>query len=119
MQTHHTSIALLLINRYYQESAFVCIVIERKHQVARHSYAFLCQTLLVDMQRLFASVFFVLCCAQAAGARAVGDGEYVFAEYNPFLGDPAAFDKGKDLFKRGLLSEAALALEAEVGAGLA
>ena len=50
----------------------------------------------------------------SAGA-AVGDGEYVFSEHNPFLGDAAAFDKGKDLFKRGLLSEAALALEAEVG----
>jgi hypothetical protein len=52
---------------------------------------------------------------QAAAAGAVTDGEYVFAEHNPFLGDPAAYEKGKDLFKRGLLSEAALALEAEVG----
>lgn len=56
--------------------------------------------------------------AAAAGlASAVGDGEYVFAETNPFLGDAAAFEKGKDLFKRGLLSEAALALEAEVCLG--
>jgi hypothetical protein len=54
---------------------------------------------------------------QAAAAGAVADGEYVFAEHNPFLGDPAAYEKGKDLFKRGLLSEAALALEAEVGVG--
>lgn len=46
----------------------------------------------------------------------MADGEYQFAEHNPFLGDPAALEKGKDLFKRGLLSEAALALEAEVGA---
>lgn len=44
--------------------------------------------------------------------RAVG--EYEFSEHNPFLGDPAALEKGKDLFKRGLLTEAALALEAEV-----
>lgn len=55
---------------------------------------------------------------QAAAAAAAGvasaNGEYLFAEHNPFLGDAAAFDKGKDLFKRGLLSEAALALEAEV-----
>eukprot|EP00879_Flechtneria_rotunda_P013327 GHRR01013917.1.p1 GENE.GHRR01013917.1~~GHRR01013917.1.p1 ORF type:complete len:656 (+),score=254.39 GHRR01013917.1:215-2182(+) len=41
-------------------------------------------------------------------------GEYVFAQNNPFIGDPAALEKGKDLFKRGLLTEAALALEAEV-----
>eukprot|EP00883_Tetradesmus_obliquus_P013392 jgi/Sobl393_1/6343/SZX78416.1 len=43
-------------------------------------------------------------------------GEYQFAANNPFLGDPAALEKGRDLFKRGLLSEAALALEAEVQA---
>ena len=55
--------------------------------------------------------------AAAAAAAAVADGEYVFAEHNPFLGDPAALEKGKDLFKRGLLSEAALALEAEVRSG--
>jgi peroxin-5 len=42
----------------------------------------------------------------------------MFAEHNPFLGDAAAFQKGRDLFKRGLLSEAALALEAEVRIGL-
>lgn len=57
---------------------------------------------------------FLLLQAAAAAVAAAADGEYVFAEHNPFLGDPAAFDKGKDLFKRGLLSEAALALEAEV-----
>jgi hypothetical protein len=45
-------------------------------------------------------------------------GEYQFAASNPFLGDPAALEKGKDLFKRGLLSEAALALEAEVRHGV-
>ncbi|GIL45262.1 hypothetical protein Vafri_2556, partial [Volvox africanus] len=43
-------------------------------------------------------------------------GEYVFSEQNPFLGDPDALQKGKDLFRRGILSEAALALEAEVRA---
>lgn len=57
----------------------------------------------------------VLCVFPQAAAAAQADGEYMFAENNPFLGDPAAFEKGKDLFKRGLLSEAALALEAEVG----
>lgn len=41
-------------------------------------------------------------------------GDYQLSEHNPFLNDPAALEKGKDLFKRGLLSEAALALEAEV-----
>lgn len=62
----------------------------------------------------------VVCCVLQAAANTAGvaDGEYLFAEHNPFLGDAAAFDKGRDLFKRGLLSEAALALEAEVGAGL-
>lgn len=62
----------------------------------------------------------VVCCLLQAAANAAGvpDGEYMFAEHNPFLGDAAAFDKGRDLFKRGLLSEAALALEAEVGVGL-
>jgi peroxin-5 len=50
-----------------------------------------------------------------AGTSGAERGEYIFAADNPFLGDAAAFEKGKDLFKRGLLSEAALALEAEVG----
>ncbi|GAB4823917.1 hypothetical protein N2152v2_010963 [Parachlorella kessleri] len=40
-------------------------------------------------------------------------GEYVMAENNPFLTDTDSFAKGKDLFKRGVLSEAVLALEAE------
>jgi len=43
-------------------------------------------------------------------------GQYVFAANNPFLGDDQALAKGKDLFRRGVLSEAALALEAEVQA---
>ncbi|KAI8464483.1 MAG: hypothetical protein J3K34DRAFT_454916 [Monoraphidium minutum] len=42
--------------------------------------------------------------------------EYAFTDPNPFLGDAAALAKGKDLFRRGLLTEAALALEAEVRA---
>ncbi|PNW73046.1 hypothetical protein CHLRE_14g616750v5 [Chlamydomonas reinhardtii] len=45
---------------------------------------------------------------------ATAPGEYVFSEANPFLGDPEAMQKGKDLFRRGVLSEAALALEAVV-----
>jgi len=43
-------------------------------------------------------------------------GEYIFAADNPFAGDPQAFAKGKDLFRRGVLNEAVLALEAEVTA---
>jgi peroxin-5 len=58
----------------------------------------------------------VLWYAVQASPRQHVRGEYEFAQSNPFLGDPAALEKGKDLFKRGLLSEAALALEAEVGA---
>jgi hypothetical protein len=30
-------------------------------------------------------------------------GEYVFAERNPFEGDPQALEKGKDLFRWGVL----------------
>eukprot|EP00887_Chlorella_sp_A99_P004578 scaffold4.g4578.t1 len=47
----------------------------------------------------------------AAGPRAAG--EYVMAENNPFLLDTDSFAKGKDLFRRGVLTEAVLALEAE------
>ncbi len=43
-------------------------------------------------------------------------GEYVFSFNNPFLGDAEALVKGRDLFRRGVLTEAALALEAEVAA---
>lgn len=46
----------------------------------------------------------------AGGVRAAG--EYVMAENNPFLGDPNALARGKELFRQGVLSEAALALEA-------
>ncbi|GBF99808.1 hypothetical protein Rsub_12561 [Raphidocelis subcapitata] len=51
-----------------------------------------------------------------APLRSAGRRDYVFADPNPFLGDAAALAKGKELFKRGLLTEAALALEAEVRA---
>ncbi|KAL4445746.1 hypothetical protein ABPG77_008945 [Micractinium sp. CCAP 211/92] len=47
----------------------------------------------------------------ATGPRAAG--EYVFAEHNPFLLDTDSFNKGRELFKRGVLTEAVLALEAE------
>ena len=42
-----------------------------------------------------------------------GRGEYVMAENNPFLSDLDSLSKGKELFKRGVLSEAVLAFEAE------
>jgi hypothetical protein len=72
----------------------------------------LCKSILyADSHQSVAGCLFT---AQAASHQHVR-GEYEFAQSNPFLGDPAALEKGKDLFKRGLLSEAALALEAEVG----
>ncbi|EFN57424.1 hypothetical protein CHLNCDRAFT_21245 [Chlorella variabilis] len=40
-------------------------------------------------------------------------GEYVFAEVNPFLLDTDSMSKGRELFRRGVLTEAVLALEAE------
>ncbi|GFH20458.1 peroxisomal targeting signal 1 receptor, partial [Haematococcus lacustris] len=51
-----------------------------------------------------------------AAGRAGAKGEYVFTANNPFAGDEQALTKGKDLFRRGVLTEAALALEAEVQA---
>lgn len=39
---------------------------------------------------------------------------YVFSDMNPYLGHPNPLQEGKDLFYNGLLSEAVLALEAEV-----
>jgi len=39
---------------------------------------------------------------------------YQFADNNPFVGHPNPLKEGQDLFRRGLLSEAVLALEAEV-----
>jgi peroxin-5 len=47
----------------------------------------------------------------AAGPRSAG--EYVMSEDNPFLLDVDSYSTGKELFRRGLLSEAVLALEAE------
>ena len=41
------------------------------------------------------------------------EGAYIMAANNPFLTDTASFSKGKDLFRRGVLTEAVLALEAE------
>ncbi|KAL1815009.1 hypothetical protein ACET3Z_017583 [Daucus carota] len=47
---------------------------------------------------------------QAATSRGV----YVFSEINPYVGHPNPFQEGQELFRKGLLSEAVLALEAEV-----
>ncbi|CAL8464869.1 g4404 [Coccomyxa elongata] len=56
--------------------------------------------------------------AQAARAHEAmanaGTTEYRMSEDNAFLQDPDSFAKGKALFQSGLLSEAVLALEAEV-----
>lgn len=41
------------------------------------------------------------------------DGGYKMAANNPFLLDTNSFEKGRDLFRRGLLSEAVFAIEAE------
>ncbi|KAF8031314.1 hypothetical protein BT93_D0494 [Corymbia citriodora subsp. variegata] len=41
-------------------------------------------------------------------------GVYVFSDMNPYVGHPNPLKEGQDLFRRGLLSEAILALEAEV-----
>lgn len=41
---------------------------------------------------------------------------YVFASPNPFLGHPAAFATGRDLFAQGQLGDAVFALEAELQA---
>ncbi|KAK9917532.1 hypothetical protein WJX75_005407 [Coccomyxa subellipsoidea] len=51
--------------------------------------------------------------AQEAMANA-GTVEYKMSQDNAFLQDPQSFAKGKALFQSGLLSEAVLALEAEV-----
>lgn len=39
---------------------------------------------------------------------------YVFSDLNPYVGHPNPLKEGQDLFRKGLLSEAVLALEAEV-----
>ncbi|XP_011628211.1 peroxisome biogenesis protein 5 isoform X2 [Amborella trichopoda] len=41
-------------------------------------------------------------------------GIYVFASQNPYVGHPNPLKEGQELFRNGLLSEAVLALEAEV-----
>ena len=39
---------------------------------------------------------------------------YAFSEQNPYVGHPNPLKEGQELFRRGLLSEAVLALEAEI-----
>ncbi|KAL1814130.1 hypothetical protein ACET3Z_024195 [Daucus carota] len=41
-------------------------------------------------------------------------GVYVFSDLNPYVGHPNPMKEGQELFRKGLLSEAVLALEAEV-----
>lgn len=41
-------------------------------------------------------------------------GVYVFSDLNPYVGHPDPLREGQELFRKGLLSEAVLALEAEV-----
>lgn len=41
-------------------------------------------------------------------------GIYVFSDMNPYVGHPDPLKEGQELFRKGLLSEAVLALEAEV-----
>ncbi|KAL8469526.1 hypothetical protein ACS0TY_032392 [Phlomoides rotata] len=41
-------------------------------------------------------------------------GVYVFSDLNPYVGHPNPLREGQELFRKGLLSEAVLALEAEV-----
>ncbi|CAI9760343.1 unnamed protein product [Fraxinus pennsylvanica] len=41
-------------------------------------------------------------------------GVYVFSDMNPYVGHPNPLKEGQELFRKGLLSEAVLALEAEV-----
>ncbi|TKW11019.1 hypothetical protein SEVIR_6G206500v4 [Setaria viridis] len=48
---------------------------------------------------------------QSSGA---SRGVYVFSEMNPYVGHPNPMQEGQELFRKGLLSEAVLALEAEV-----
>ncbi|CAO2191958.1 unnamed protein product [Urochloa humidicola] len=48
---------------------------------------------------------------QSSGA---SRGLYVFSDMNPYVGHPNPMQEGQELFRKGLLSEAVLALEAEV-----
>ncbi|GMH42267.1 hypothetical protein BSKO_10186 [Bryopsis sp. KO-2023] len=52
---------------------------------------------------------------RAASANITGR-DYVHAELNPFIGDAQALMKGRQFFGKGVLTEAALAVEAEVQA---
>ncbi|KAG0466275.1 hypothetical protein HPP92_017855 [Vanilla planifolia] len=51
--------------------------------------------------------------ASKANSRA-SRGVYVFSDMNPYVGHPNPLKEGQELFRKGLLSEAVLALEAEV-----
>ncbi|KAE9598347.1 putative tetratricopeptide-like helical domain, peroxisomal targeting signal 1 receptor family [Lupinus albus] len=54
---------------------------------------------------------------EQVASRKLSDGSrgvYVFSDLNPYVGHPNPLKEGQDLFRRGLLSEAVLALEAEV-----
>ncbi|XP_016900629.1 peroxisome biogenesis protein 5 isoform X2 [Cucumis melo] len=50
----------------------------------------------------------------AKGKMDASKGIYVFSDMNPYVGHPNPLKEGQDLFRKGLLSEAVLALEAEV-----
>ena len=54
--------------------------------------------------------------AESAATRSAERSRYDFVDPNPFLGREDALEIGRDLFRRGVLSEAALALEAAVRA---
>uniref|UniRef100_A0A7N0TDR3 Peroxin-5 n=1 Tax=Kalanchoe fedtschenkoi TaxID=63787 RepID=A0A7N0TDR3_KALFE len=51
---------------------------------------------------------------QAAFKQDASRGVYVFSDMNPYVGHPNPLKEGQELFRKGLLSEAVLALEAEV-----
>lgn len=51
---------------------------------------------------------------EAAAKSEASRGVYVFSDMNPYVGHPNPLKEGQELFRKGLLSEAVLALEAEV-----
>ncbi|PIN04354.1 TPR repeat-containing protein [Handroanthus impetiginosus] len=51
---------------------------------------------------------------QVALKQKSASGVYVFSDLNPYVGHPNPLKEGQELFRKGLLSEAVLALEAEV-----
>ncbi|KAL5981284.1 hypothetical protein ACLOJK_015339 [Asimina triloba] len=54
---------------------------------------------------------------QVGAAKQKGDSSrsvYAFSDMNPYVGHPNPLKEGQELFRKGLLSEAVLALEAEV-----